>query len=351
MYLGCLFKKYFMKSKLLFVFLSISMFSFGQEPVPAYYGTDGATYSVLTTTTPIDQTTSGANMVWDFNQLTVVGSSADSNLTPTSIETATYPNTMAVSKNVSTVGSTIITSLIYYKTVDNVLSVTAARGTNLELNFSTDNANLGTFPANYGDPTNIDAVAGTYTYAPYSGTFTGTVTTSVDGYGTLNLDINGSGVVTSPATRSKSILNITLNNTPFTNVGNVVQTTYSYYNSSYGNAPIFRTNSNVITIPLLSINQNIIRMEKFDSFLGVNQNQEVSNTIRIYPNPVENVLNLQNKSSINIKTITITDMSGRTILKTNYYKNEINVSSLQKGIYLATIETERKTVTQKFIKK
>lgn len=341
-----------MKTKLLLlIIIFTSVFSFAQQAIPPYYGTDGATYSVLTASTPINQSTSGAAVTWNFNQLSVVGSSVDSNSAPTGTESTTYPNTTIVTKNTATVGSTITTSVVYSKTVGNVISVTGAKGDKLELNFSTNNATLGTFPMNYGY-SNTDALAGTYNYPPYAGTFTGSVTTSVDAYGTLNLNIIGTGIVTYPTTRLKSVQNIILNNGTLTNVGTIVQTTYSYYYSTVGNAPVFRTNTYTINVPLLSINETNTQMEKFNSFLlGTNENQLVANSIGIYPNPVESVLNIQNKSSKNIKAITITDLSGRTILKTNYNGNEMNVSSLQKGIYLATIETEGGNFTQKFMKK
>lgn len=339
-----------MKTKLLLVFLITSIFSFAQQSIPSYYGADGAKYAVLSSTTPINQGASGAAVTWNFNPLTEIGNSTDSNLTPTANETTSYPNTTAVTKNVATVGSIITTSLIYSKKVGNVVSITAAKGANLDLNFNTDNATIGTFPMNY-NYSNTDALAGTYNYPPYTGTFTGSVTTTVDAYGTLNLNITGSGLVSYPVTRLKSVQNIILNNGVLTNVGTIVQTTYGYYNSSVGNAPVFRTNTYTINVPLLSINETSMQMEKFVSFLGVNENQFAADTIGIYPNPVGDVLNIQNKLSKKINTITIIDLSGRTILKTNYNEKEINVSSLQKGIYIASIETESGNFTQKFIKK
>ena len=339
-----------MKTKILLSLLVTSMFSFAQQPIPAYSGINGATFSVLTTSTPINQSASGASVTWNFNQLLNVGSSIDSNLTPTNAETAAYPNTTTVTKNESTVGSIVTTSLVYSKKASNVVSITAAKGANLELNFITNNGTIGTFPMNYGY-SNSDALAGTYIYKTYSGTLSGTVTTTVDAYGTLNLSVIGSGLVTYNATRLKSVQNITLNNGVLTNVGTIVQTTYSYYDTAAGDAPVFRTNTSTINIPVASINETFTQMEKFDFVLGVNQNQVVSNAISIYPSPVEDVLNIQNKSSINIKAISIIDLSGRTILKTTYKGNEMNVNSLQKGIYLATIETESGNFTQKFMKK
>lgn len=336
-----------MKIKLL-LFLSTPIFCFAQQPITSYYSTDGANYTVLNSDTPINQSNSGANVTWDFNQLTAIGSSTDTRLTPTVDEIVSYPNTTSVSKNVATVQNVITTSLVYTKNVGNVVSVTAARGNNLDLNFKTDNATIGSFPMNY-NYSFTDAVAGTYVYSTYSGTFSGTVTTSIDAYGTLTTNVDG--VTESyPVTRFKSVQNIVINNGIFTNVGTINQTTYAYYNTAIGESPVFRTNTYSFIVPLLSINESNTQMEKYSAPLSVNKNY-LTSQIAIYPNPVENVLNIKNSSSQNIKTISITDLSGRTILKTNYDGNEINVSSLQKGVYMVTITTSKEIIAQKIIKK
>ncbi|MEZ4786850.1 MAG: T9SS type A sorting domain-containing protein [Flavobacterium haoranii] len=69
--------------------------------------------------------------------------------------------------------------------------------------------------------------------------------------------------------------------------------------------------------------------------------------IKLYPNPVSNTLTITQQ---NIKNVTITDLTGKTVLKQST-NNKIIVSSLQKGIYIVTIETlDGKTETQKIIK-
>ncbi|MBK7429407.1 MAG: T9SS type A sorting domain-containing protein [Bacteroidetes bacterium] len=59
-----------------------------------------------------------------------------------------------------------------------------------------------------------------------------------------------------------------------------------------------------------------------------------STSIRIYPNPVNDLLNISN--SENISSVSIYNMLGQEVLfsKMNTSSGQINVSALPKGIYL-----------------
>ena len=67
--------------------------------------------------------------------------------------------------------------------------------------------------------------------------------------------------------------------------------------------------------------------------------------IKIYPNPVNNILNIENITNSNYQ---IYDILGKTVL--NGISNQINVSSLEKGVYFLKVTLEEKIITQKFIK-
>lgn len=83
-----------------------------------------------------------------------------------------------------------------------------------------------------------------------------------------------------------------------------------------------------------------------DAYLS-NENFNTENNIKLYPNPTSNILTITQE---NIKNVTITDLTGKTVLKQST-NNKISVSSLQKGIYLVTIEAlDGKLETQKIIK-
>ncbi len=88
------------------------------------------------------------------------------------------------------------------------------------------------------------------------------------------------------------------------------------------------------------------------SALGVNEN-EISDKIAVYPNPVNDVLNVSNNNLYEIKSLNITDVNGRTIKKlelSNVTETHVNVSQLTSGVYFINIETNNGSITKKFIK-
>ncbi len=71
--------------------------------------------------------------------------------------------------------------------------------------------------------------------------------------------------------------------------------------------------------------------------------------ISFYPNPVENVLNI-NIENFAVKNITIYNVNGKIVMSPRIFKN-INVSHLLKGNYILTVETDKEIKSFKFIKK
>jgi hypothetical protein len=72
--------------------------------------------------------------------------------------------------------------------------------------------------------------------------------------------------------------------------------------------------------------------------------------LQIYPNPVKEILTIN--SDYEIKTLRLTDLYGRHLIKLNvksqYY--ELDLTPLYKGFYFLIIETADKTITRKIIK-
>ncbi len=338
-----------MKTKLLIALIFGSFYTYAQTPIDSYYPLDGSTYAILTSGTVIDQSPSGANAVWDFTDLITVGTSIDNNQAPTPEEVTSYPNTNMVTVSTSQIDVLTNTASIYSKNTNNEVSITAVKNTEIELNFAANNATLGTFPLNFGYSYS-DNLSGTYIYGTYNGTLSGTITTSVDAYGTLNTVVNGLNIGGSEAvTRLKSVQNINLNYGFLTNVGTIVQTIYSYYTSG-SSTPVFRTSSTAVNVPLLSIDQTSEQMEKYYNAFSVDENSALTNTISIFPNPTNSLINIDNKSMETIKQITISDMNGRVVMHNVGNVNSLSISHLQNGIYTATIETNNNIVTQKVVK-
>ncbi|MDH2207037.1 MULTISPECIES: T9SS type A sorting domain-containing protein [Empedobacter] len=75
-----------------------------------------------------------------------------------------------------------------------------------------------------------------------------------------------------------------------------------------------------------------------------------SKDLKIYPNPVKNILSIDSKSMV--KNVRIINMAGQEVYnkQLNKMNPQVNVSHLPKGVYIINIETTEGIVTQKIIK-
>lgn len=328
--------------------LALSFFGIvhSQVPIANYYSTPNSSFGIIDPNTVLNQT-SGANQTWNFTNLVKIGESTDTYTTPTTQETTTYPGTTSTLTINSVINITNTTNNLFTKNISNQVSITGIKGVDYEINYNTDNALLGTFPLNYGY-NNVDNVAGSFVYDTNSGTFTGTITTSIDAYGTLNTNNIGFGPFSGNVTRLKTVQNLNLSSGPFTNVGTASQTTYNYYDSSNGYL-VFRYSTISINVPLLSINDSSTSIENFQTVLLNRAENELDNTIAIFPNPIKSEFDIKNVSSVAIESVRILDLQGKEILKTKA-SEKINLSNINSGIYLAIIQTEKGTINKKIIK-
>ncbi len=338
-----------MKTKLLLFLVLISIKNVAQTTINTLEVENGSVYTILNSTNPLDETTSGANVNWNFDNLTIIGDNIITNAAPTVSELTTFPNSTNVVESLATINAVQTVSKLYTKTVGNTFSITGLNSTELDLNFATNNATIGTLPMAYGY-SNTDILAGTYTFGTYSGTLTGTVNSSVDAYGVLSL--NNLAFTPANVTRLKSVQNINLNYQIFPNVGTVVQTTYNYYadQSISIDSPFFRSTVTTINVPLLNINQTLVQYEVLTALLLGTTSAHFENTITLHPNPVQDVLRIKNTSDSTMSSISITDNNGRVVLSSTSFENGIDVSGLQKGIYFVKIATEKGISNQKLIK-
>ncbi len=332
-----------MKTKLLGLFLSVGSIAWAQSPIESFYPTDNSSYKMVQSAAGIDQSATGANASWNFSDLLQIGTSVDVNQIPDANQSSTYPNTTQVTKNTSTIGLLISDSYMFSKNNNGEISITGLTNPTITMNFSTNNAVVGTFPMNFGY-TNSDNLAGNYVYGTYNGTLSGTVNTSVDAYGNLNLNIDGIPS-THTITRLKSVQNISLNYSIFPNVGTIVQTIYSYYEAG-NSSPIFRSTETIVNVPLQGIvDETTVVLEKFDGILS--NNTFDTNQSLAYPNPMRDLLYLSNPSTAKI---TLSDMRGRMVLSQVNPSQTMDVSGLENGLYLLEIQTEKGTQIQKILK-
>lgn len=112
-----------------------------------------------------------------------------------------------------------------------------------------------------------------------------------------------------------------------------------------------RTSNNAGIEPIDSL-QVLFSLLHGCSGVGVNENERFNSVFKLYPNPVENNLVIENKfPGTSSNRVSITDVSGALIFQGSYkHSLSLDVSSYAKGIYFIRISHLGKTYIGKFIK-
>lgn len=337
------------KIKLLLSLLALSTLGFAQHQVNSFYSTNGFMPTAVTTASAPVQGSGGTNQTWTFSGFLATSTSTITNVTPTATETSTYPSTT----NVILTTSGTNEGRMFTKNAGATVSITGLTSTGLVINCNggsggSGNATLGAFPMVYPFTNTDSSVSGAYSYGTNSGTFSGSLVTTVDGWGVLNLpDCNYTGNVT----RLKTVLSVTLYASIFP-VGTASQTTYTYYDPlDASNNFKFRSLNTIVQSSVAGIDQNDTTYEVGVALvLATNSNTLQSVWIQ---NPVQNSIEINNLPPIENANISIADMLGKTIYQAK--KETISGTfeipvSLTKGIYLITISNENGSITKKIIK-
>jgi hypothetical protein len=121
--------------------------------------------------------------------------------------------------------------------------------------------------------------------------------------------------------------------------GMVGQDLYLYNNTAIGN-----------TVSKIAGYDNILVEFANTGTLSANELSDkfATKSIKIYPNPTSDVLNIQTDSKIN--NISVSDMTGRRV-NIKLDGDKVDVSTLPAGNYLINVETKDGISTEKFIKK
>lgn len=348
-----------MKQTLLFFSLIIgSHIGFAQAPIDYFINTSMQNYAVLESSTEVDQSPSGENAVWNFTNFTQIATNIDTYTSPASTDIQNqYPGTTEF-QTITTLVDPPVVSNLYVKNDNNEVSITGlTQGNQLVLNI-TNNATLGTFPLSwpysFEDP---DGIAGTFEGnvdgTEANGTFTGTITTSVDAYGILTLNDFGLGAYSGSVTRLKTEQTINLFISVFgfpVPIGDVVQTVNNYYDDNDGSL-VFRTSQNVFDINAGGqvFQDTVMVYEAQDRSTLSLENVNTANELVLYPNPVDNILNIKINQQDSIHKTTIFDLNGRAVMTST--SPQIDVTNLRDGIYIASIESDKGKVNKKFIKR
>ena len=103
---------------------------------------------------------------------------------------------------------------------------------------------------------------------------------------------------------------------------------------------------------LIDPNSTFVETEAECTALFVNDIREATD-VKIYPNPVHKIININLLGKNNIHEIKIYDIMGKIqINKTDVQKNAtIDLSGFVSGIYIINIQTDKEIFTAKIIKR
>ena len=338
-----------MKTKLLLLALLFSIASFSQTITK--FGSDpNSDFTIVDPTTLIDHTPTGANVVWDFSNAMYGTSNIDTYAVPTAAQLTTYPGTTEVLSITSQSGTPTV-SEFFLKEDGSGTSITGISQGDIILNYSGTNAFIGLFPMTFGT-NNSGAVSGTFSFQGTNGTFTGTVTATVDAYGTLGMyDLLCCEPYVGNVTRLRIDQTLSFSIPPiFNDIGTLTQTTYYYYDNDADDLA-YRYNNAHLVSGFLGIDQTTETYERNTAVTLSRDNTLAAADFQLYPNPAKDLITIQTNSSQEIKTVSIVDMQGRTVFTSNQNIESISVSNLQQGMYFMTLETSNgASATKKFIK-
>ena len=171
-----------------------------------------------------------------------------------------------------------------------------------------------------------------------------TVTHSFTQNSPYNFAINQNTIYFGDGIGPGSVFRTGLNNTT------VVPITTNYqYNGN--NAGFFNWNFDASGNAFVMIENSLgIQLMKYTSqqLLSVANQDQVSTTVTIYPNPVSSILNFSEP----LREVSITDSTGKVISTEKNSQKNISVSALKTGIYiLSGKDIAGQKITKKFIKK
>src|SRR5690606_5096326 len=151
-------------------------------------------------------------------------------------------------------------------------------------------------------------------------------------------------------------------------VGNVTWEANQWYNikvevtpatlNYFLNDELVYTGENYNSVDIAGFNMlhnNYAGSAFYDEFListeNMNVNDLISNSLKVYPNPVKDILNIEIPSNKKIKDIDIFSLTGEKLMHSAAVES-LNLNQLSKGIYILKVTTENgQILTQKIIKR
>ncbi|WP_378186316.1 T9SS type A sorting domain-containing protein [Aquimarina sp. W85] len=99
----------------------------------------------------------------------------------------------------------------------------------------------------------------------------------------------------------------------------------------------------------MSLSSTHLGKAQSDSVITDTRAAQVIDGLRIYPNPASgNILNISSDRALT-KTVTIFNVLGAKVLFKVLIGKELDISSLNSGVYIIQIKEEKKTATRKLV--
>ncbi|AWG20088.1 hypothetical protein FFWV33_00415 [Flavobacterium faecale] len=261
----------------------------------------------------------GANKTWDFSAISPLTLGGTSSIVPK--ESTPYQSSFPLSNFVvkSTYNDNSPT-YYSYNTITTTKLESEGGADSDAISQEVDHLTIFEFPYTYGKTfTDSSQDVGQSSIE--------TITATYDGYGTL----------------------ITPYET-FTNVIRVKSQDTRYSSSSIDY--IWYSANPFKTLMFMTLVSDANYVEIYTDFTTLGLKDFAANSpVRIYPNPVNNLLNVQIENKLVIDKITITNALGKIIIEQKEAANQINVENLASGLYFIEVVSGNEKMQQKFIKK
>ncbi len=315
--------------------LGLSLMSVAQPTIQSnqynYTSIPGFSFKYSSGQTAVSPGPSGANVTWNFGSLpgpstldyTTAGCPGDN-------DCASFPGA-----NQALILASPSSKTFWNKTA-NTLEQVGEKGNGSNAIFSDSYIAL-KFPITFGQ-----AYSDSYASSMPAGTRNGTMTSTIDAYGTL----------TTPAGTFTNVLRqkIVENATVTTNGQTLnLEITHYYW---------FKANTNhylmaiIATQPLglpVPVPATYVTTYATSGTVDINDNEVLQNDIVIYPNPATNKFTIQ--TSAEIKNISLYNILGQKVMEKSFtgIQKTVTVDNLQlsKGYYLLKVNTHKGLVTKK----
>lgn len=315
-----------MKKSLLFVPLLLSLTCNAQTltqstHAPAIGDAFGIYQCDSTNITP---GSSGAGSVWNYSSLNIHTSTLINYATTTSTNTTYNPADVAVKAAVGNNAS-------YYKSSSSDLKLYGAvrffYNTVATFIYSSP-AVVAVYPMSLNSST-TSIISGTVN-AGFALPFTGNCSVLADATGTLVL----------PGRTFTNIIRVVTSQT--LNVGSGYAQgylfNYDYYYPGFLKSPIFSILSGTVNSSAVNTNQTVVYALKDYTTVGVNEHQQQSIGLTMFPNPASTIIHFSTESPEAVKIIAY-DVSGKVMATEPFVEGQatINLSQLSSGIYMYSV--------------